>query len=136
VVATKPVWLVGVAATVVGAVATALVAVVAKAADVPLEIAASDGDLEAIPAAGFATMVLAAGAVGTLIALALSRWAKRPARTFLVVTVALTVASFASPLIAEDATTATRLVLELTHVVAAALIIPPIAYRLAQRPAR
>ena len=73
---------------------------------------------------------------GAWIALALSRWAKRPARTFLVVTVALTVASFASPLIAEDATTATRLVLELTHVVAAALIIPPIAYRLAQRPAR
>jgi len=48
----------------------------------------------------------------------------------------LTAVSLVTPLIAENATTATRVVLELMHLVAAAIIIPPIAYRLAQRPAR
>ena len=136
--ATRPVWLVGVAATVVAAVATALVAVVAKAADVPLQVVPSNGEgLETIPASGFATMTLVGGAIGTVLALALARWAKRPARTFVVVTVVLTVVSLASPLIAEDATTATRLVLELAHVVAAAIVIPTIAYRMARvTPAR
>ena len=136
-VATRPLWLVGVASTVAAAVVTSGVAAVARAADVPLRVASGNADPEVIPTAGFATMVLAMGAVGVILALALNRWAKRPARAFVVVTVVLTVASFLSPVLAaQDATTATRLVLELTHVVAAAIVIPPIAYRLAQRPAR
>jgi len=134
--ATRPPWLVGVASTVVAAVVTALVAAVAKAADVPLQVAPGAGEAaETIPTIGFAMFVLAAGAVGVVLALAAQRWAKRPARTFVVVTVVLTVVSFATPIIAENATTATRMVLALTHVVAAAVVIPPIAYRLAQRPA-
>ena len=36
--ATRPLWLVGLAATVAGAAVTALVAAVARAADVPLEL--------------------------------------------------------------------------------------------------
>ena len=135
--ATRPLWLVGVAATALAAVVTALVAEVAKAADVPMQVASSSGgDPETIPAGGFATMVLIGGAIGVVLALALARWAKRPACTFLVVTGVLTVVSFASPLIAENATTATRVVLELTHVVAAAIVIPPIAYRLAHHQGR
>jgi len=135
--ATRPLWLVGVAATALAAIVTALVAEVAKAADVPMQVASSSGgDPETIPAGGFATMVLIGGAIGVVLALALARWAKRPARTFLVVTGVLTVVSFASPLIAENATTATRVVLELTHVVAAAIVIPPIAYRLAHHQER
>src|SRR5262245_38795614 len=83
----KPVWMVGLAATVAGAVATALFAVVADAVGVPLEVASEAGGTpEAIPAAGFASLVLFAGVIGTLLALAINRWAKRPARTFLVVT--------------------------------------------------
>jgi hypothetical protein len=135
--ANKPLWLVGVASTVLAAVVTSLVAAVAKAGDVPLQVASSSGsDPETIPTAGFATMVLIMGAVGVVLALAVARWAKRPARTFVVVTAVLTIASFASPLIAYEATTATRLVLELTHVVAAAIVIPPIAYRLAHQQGR
>lgn len=136
--ATRPLWLVGVASTALAAAVTALVAAVAKAADVPLQVAPAAGDpVETIPTAGFATMVLAMGAIGVVLALAVARWAKRPARTFVVVTVVLTVASFASPLIlAEDATAATRIVLELTHVVAAAIVIPSIAYRLSHREGR
>src|SRR5687767_10022999 len=100
--ATRPVWLVGVASTVLAAVVTALVAVVARAADVPLQVAPGSGEApETIPASGFATMVLIMGAIGVVLALALARWAKRPARTFVVVTVVLTIVSFAGPLIAE-----------------------------------
>jgi hypothetical protein len=127
----KPVWMVGLVAAVAGAVATALFAVVADAVGVPLEVASeSGGTPEAIPPAGFATLVLAAGVIGTLLAVAVNRWAKRPARTFLVVTGVLTVVSMASPFIAQEATTATRIALGLSHIVAAAVIIPTIANRL------
>jgi hypothetical protein len=135
--ATRPLWLVGLAATVAGIAVTALVAAIASAADVPLEVASSsDAAPEAIPIGGFVTIVAACGVIGVLMALAFDRWAKRPARTFVIVATVLTVVSFASPLIAENATTATRVVLEICHVVAAAVIIPPIAYRLAQRSPR
>jgi hypothetical protein len=134
--ATKPVWLAGLAATVTGAVATTLIAAVAKAADVPLAVASSTDDAaEVIPTSGVTTLVLGIGVVGVLMALAFNRWATRPARTFVAVTVVLTAVSFITPTaaFAHNATTATRLVLELMHVVAAAIIIPPIAYRLANR---
>jgi hypothetical protein len=135
--ATRPLWLVGVAATVAGTAVTSLVAALAMAADVPLEVASSsDAAPEAIPISGFATIVVGCGIVGILLALAADRWARRPARTFVVVTTVLTIVSFASPIIAENATTATRVVLELCHVVAALVIIPPLAYRLAQRSPR
>jgi hypothetical protein len=134
--ATKPVWLVGVAATVAAAVVTMVIAAIAKAADVPLAVASSSGDApEAIPTAGVVPVVLVAGAIGIGLALAFNRWAKRPARTFVVVSAVLTVVSFITPTsaFAYNATTATRLVLETLHVVAAAIIIPTIAYRLARR---
>ncbi len=133
----KPVWMVGLAATVAGAVVTALFAVVADAVGVPLEVASeSGGTPETIPAAGFATMVLAAGVIGTLLAVALDRWAKRPARTFVVVAGVLAALSMASPFMAQEATTATRIALGLSHVVASAVIIPTIANRLPRQSTR
>jgi hypothetical protein len=120
-----------------GAAVTALVAAVAKAADVPLEVASSsDAAPEAIPLSGVAVLVVACGLVGVLIALGADRWLTRPARSFVVATAVLTAVSLVTPLIAENATTATRVVLELCHLVAAAIIIPPIAHRLAQRAPR
>jgi Family of unknown function (DUF6069) len=135
--ATRPLWLVGLAATVAGAAVTALVAAVASAADVPLEVASSsDAAPEAIPVSGVAVLVVICGIVGVVMALGTNRWATRPARAFVVATTVLTAVSLVTPLIAENATTATRVVLELNHLVAAAIIIPPIAYRLAQRSPR
>jgi Family of unknown function (DUF6069) len=135
--ATRPLWLVGLAATVAGAAVTALVAAVARAADVPLEVASSsDAAPEAIPVSGVAVLVVICGIVGVVMALGTNRWATRPARAFVVATTVLTAVSLVTPLIAENATTATRVVLELNHLVAAAIIIPPIAYRLAQRSPR
>jgi Family of unknown function (DUF6069) len=134
--ATRPLWLVGLAATVAGAAVTALVAAVARAADVPLEVASSSAAPEPIPVSGVAVLVVICGIVGVVTALGANRWATRPARAFLVATTVLTAVSLVTPLIAENATTATRVVLELTHLVAAAIIIAPIAYRLAQRSPR
>lgn len=88
---------------------------------------------EHIPLYGYAMSVVMSTVVGVLLAVALGRWAKRAARTFVVVTVLLTVASFALPHTTGHATTATRLVLDLTHMVAAAIVIPPLAGVLANR---
>jgi hypothetical protein len=128
----RPVWQVGGAAALVAAVATTLVALAAKAVDVPMKAAPRTEEVgRAIPMSGFAISTIMCTAVGVLIALALYRWATRPARIFVAVTVLLTLASFAGPITTGHATTATRLVLALTHVVAAAIVIPAVARRLA-----
>jgi hypothetical protein len=128
---------VGTACGVVAAVSTTLVAVVAKAADVPLRAAPRSADAgEAIPMNGFAFGTVTSVAVGIVLALVLRRFAKRPARTFTVVTIALTLVSFLGPITTGHATTATRVVLQLTHVVAAAIVIPAMARTLPARGAR
>jgi peptidoglycan/LPS O-acetylase OafA/YrhL len=100
------------------------VAAVARAADVPLAVGG-----KAIPVAGFAQLTLVGALVGILLAVALSRWASRPRRTFVVTTVALTALSVI-PDLSANATNGTRLVLALTHVVAAAIVIPALASKL------
>jgi hypothetical protein len=95
--------------------------------------ASADEAAQDIPLWAYAQATVASAVVGTLLALALNRYARRPARMFVVVTTLLTVVSFVGPTMAERATTATRVVLELTHVVAAVIVIPPLAARLARR---
>jgi Family of unknown function (DUF6069) len=123
----RPVWLVGVIASVVAAIATVVLALIAKGFDVPLEI---EGD--EIPVSGFAFITVLWSLVGTGLAMALARWAKNPARIFVIVTVALTLVSFV-PVITADATTATQVILVLAHVLAAAIVIPALAPRLSHR---
>jgi hypothetical protein len=136
-VATAPVWVVGAAASAVAAVATTLTVLAAKAVDVPLQAAPQTADgPEDLPVGAFPFSVVLSGVVGVLLAVALYRWAKRPGRTFVVATLVLTAVSFAGPITTGHATTATRVVLALTHVVAAAVVIPALAHRLTQRPAR
>jgi Family of unknown function (DUF6069) len=120
-------WRTGARAGVVAAVATTAVAAVALAVDVPLEV-----DGEQIPLAGFAQMTLLCTAIGLVLAKALGRWAAAPRRTFTTATVVLTALSLA-PDVAVSATTATKLVLVTTHLVAAAILIPPLAGRLPDR---
>jgi hypothetical protein len=135
--ATAPVWAVAAVSALVAAVAVGLTALVADLAGVPLEAAPQNADgPEAIPLWGFPMSMLMSGAVGVLIALAVARWSRKPARTWTIATVVLTVVSVAGPITTGHATTATRLVLELTHVVAAAIVIPALTWRLAQGPAR
>jgi hypothetical protein len=122
--ATKPVWRPGIVAGVFASVATVAVAALAQAADVPLEVGGED-----IPLAGFAQLTFVATMLGTLLAALVSRRARHPRHTFVVTTVALTILSIV-PDVFADAQTATRVVLALSHVVAAAIVIPRLASRL------
>jgi len=118
-------------AGVAAAVATTAVALGAKVIDIPMEAAPQNADAaRAIPLTGYAMGTLMCTAIGTVLAIVLARRAKRPAAWFVGITTLLTLASFAGPITAGHATTATRLVLCLTHVVAAAIVIPALTSRL------
>ena len=117
---TRPIWRTGATAGVAAAVATTAVAVAARAVDVPVEIAG-----ESIPVLGFAQLTLACTAIG----IGIARLCRDRRSRFVAVTLALTALSFVPDLTA-DATTATKLTLILTHVVAAAIVIPALAGRL------
>lgn len=133
--ASLPVWRVGALAGVVSAVAVTLTVVVAEALGVPMEAAPRTADAgEHLAAYMFPLSMVMSTALGTLIAAVLYRTARRPGRTFTIVALALTAISFSGPITTGHATTATRLVLELTHVVGAAIVIPALAYRLDRRP--
>jgi hypothetical protein len=114
----------GAVAAVAASVATTGVAVAADAIGVPIKIAG-----EAIPMAGFAQLTLFFSAVGIVIASVMARRAARPRHLFVSTTLALTALSFVPDVLA-DAQTATKLSLILTHVVAAAIVIPALASRL------
>lgn len=129
----RPVWRVGAVAAVAASVVTELFVAVAKAVDVPMESAGfTDGAGEEIPVGGFAMSIVLWSAVGVVLAGALARWAKRPAHTFVVTTVVLTALSLVPAAMANETTTATKVVLVLTHLLTAAIVIPAIASRLPQ----
>jgi Family of unknown function (DUF6069) len=123
---TRPsLWRTGLTAGLVAAVATTAIALVASAAGVSFEV---EGD--AIPLAGYAQMTLIGAGLGVLLATALRRWAKHPRSTFVRSTVALTALSIVPDLtMGFDA--ASAVTLALAHVVAAAIIVPRLADRLA-----
>ncbi|MFG3299319.1 DUF6069 family protein [Micromonospora chersina] len=115
----------GVLATVAASAATMAVAAAGHAAGVSLDLGGAP-----IPVAGFGVLTAAFSLVGVVIAALLSRFARRPRRTFVRTTVVLTVLSLAPDLIA-DAGAATKVLLMLTHLVAAAIVVPAVARRLA-----
>ena len=122
--ATPKLWRTGASAGLVAAGATAAVAAQASAADVSLKVSG-----EAIPVIGFAQVTFVASLIGAAIAIVVSHRASRPRRTFVNTTLALTVLSIVPDVLA-DAQTSTRLTLALTHIVAAAIVIPVLASRL------
>ena len=96
IIATSPVWLLGVLAAVAAAIVTELFALGARAIGVPMEAGSLGADTAApIPLGGFAMGTLMWSVVGIILAVVLAQWAKRPARTFVVTTVVLTVLSLA-----------------------------------------
>ena len=117
-------------AGVAASAATFGLAGVAHALDVPLRISG-----EQIPSYSFVELTLAATIAGLVVAIAAASRAARPRRTFVRATLALTGLSFVPDLLV-DAQTATRITLMLTHVAAAAIVIPALASRLARSGAR
>lgn len=114
----------GIIAGLVAGAAAATTAAIAHAAGVPLKV---DGDV--IPTIGFAQLSLVFVLVGAGIAKLFAARARHPRATFVKTTIALTALSVVPDALA-NATTATRLTLALTHVVAAAIAIPALASRL------
>jgi hypothetical protein len=115
----------GAAAGVAAAVATTGVAAAADAIGVPITIGG-----ESIPLLGFAQLTLVATAIGVVLASVMNRRASQPRHTFVATTLVLTAVSFLPDVLA-DAAASTKVTLVLTHVVAAAIVIPALASRLA-----
>jgi hypothetical protein len=116
--------LTGSVATVAAAAATALVAAAGQAVGISTAVSGAP-----IPTSGFAVLTVIFSVLGLAIATALRRFARHPRTAWIRTTVALTVLSFVPDVLA-DAAVATKVLLMLTHVVAAAIVIPAVARRL------
>jgi hypothetical protein len=114
----------GLVATALASGATSIVAAAGHAAGISLDVAGAP-----IPVPGFAVLTAIFSLVGLVIAAVLSRVARRPRTAFVRTTVVLTALSFVPDVIA-DANPATKMLLMLTHLVAAAIVIPAVARRL------
>lgn len=121
----KPVWAHGLAATVAAAAATTAIAAIAKSAGVSFEVDGQD-----IPLLGFTQLTVIFSLIGVGLAALFARRARRPRSTFVRTTVVLLVLS-----VIPDATfgfdVASALCLMLAHLVAASIVIPTLAARLA-----
>ncbi|NES27857.1 hypothetical protein GCE86_10190 [Micromonospora terminaliae] len=115
----------GVIAAVAASAATMAVAAAGNAAGVGLDVGGAP-----IPVTGFGVLTVVFSLVGVVIAALLSRFARRPRRAFVRTTVVLTVLSLV-PDVIVDAEATTKVLLMLTHLVAAAIVIPAVARRLA-----
>jgi hypothetical protein len=114
----------GIAATAAASLATMAVAAGGHAAGISLDLSGVP-----IPVTGFGTLTAVFSLVGLVLAAVLSRFARAPRRTFVRTTVVLTVLSLV-PDVIVDAAPATKALLMLTHLVAAAIVIPAVARRL------
>jgi len=122
----RAVWRHGLAAALVAATTTTVLAVVASAAGISFE----DSTGASIPLLGFAQMTLLFSLIGTGMAAVMARRARRPRRTFVRTTVALTALSFVPDLLVGfDAASAVTLMA--LHTVAALIVVPTLARRLA-----
>lgn len=123
----QPVWKHGVAAAAVAAAATTSLAAIASAAGVSL----GDGGDESIPLASFTFFTLIFSLVGVGIAAVMARKARRPRTTFVRTAIALLALSFVPDLtLGFDAGTAATLIT--LHIVAASIVVPTLAGRLAR----
>ena len=116
----------GLLATLAAMAATTLAAALARAVGVDFEVA--DGG-EPIPLSGFAVVTGFFSVVGVVIAATLLRWSARPAERFVQTAVTLTAISLVAPLL-SGADTPTITALLGLHLVAAAVMIPTLWWRL------
>ena len=128
----RPVWLVSIIAAVVAAVATELYGLVARAVGIPMEAGGSGADTaSAISVGMFAMATFIAMIWATILVVAIARFARSPATTFLRTAVVLAVLTLAGPLAAGATATSTKIMLCGAHVLAAFIVIPILTQRLA-----
>jgi hypothetical protein len=120
----KPLVTGGLTAAAVAAAATATVAAAGEFAGISRSVGGTP-----IPVSGFAVLTVICSMVGLVLALVLTRTARRPRTAFVRTTIVLTALSLVPDVLA-DASAATKVLLMLTHLVAAAIVVPAIARRL------
>ncbi|GAA1072245.1 DUF6069 family protein [Tsukamurella spumae] len=122
-----PLWRHGLAAAVGASIVTTAIAAIASGAGVTF--AGPDG--ASIPLLGFAQLTLVFSLIALGIAAVLARRARRPRATFVRVCAGLLVLSFV-PDLTFGFDGASAAVLILTHIAAAAIVVPVLARRLAR----
>ena len=127
----RPLWQVGLAAAVMSAVVSVIVYLAARAAGVPMELTeVFEDEFARMPVMNMAWGALLEGGVaGTVLAIACRRWTSRPRSYFVALAMSGLIASFALP-VASDASTATKVVLSISHVIVAVIIVPALALAL------
>ena len=130
--ARQSVWLHGLVATVAAAAATTGVAAVAQALGVEF-VALNDPKRIPIPPLGFAELTVVFSLIGVALAAILARTARHPRRAFVTTALVLLALSFIPDLtdVLAQWELSTKIALVLTHIVAAAIVIPTLARRLA-----
>jgi hypothetical protein len=127
----RPLWRVGLGAALIAAAASIVVYVAARAAGVPMELTeVFEDEFARMPVANMAfAALLEGGAAGTVLAAACRRWSRRPRLSFVTLTTVGLIASFTLPIL-SDASTATKVVLSISHIVVALIIVPPLTLAL------
>ncbi|MGH3679192.1 MAG: DUF6069 family protein [Natronosporangium sp.] len=127
----RPLWQIGLGAALVAAAASVIVYLVARAAGVPMELTGVfENELARMPVQDMAFAALLEGGIaGTALATVCRRWARRPRSYFVALAMTGLIASFALP-ITSDASTATKAVLSISHVIVAVIVVPPLALAL------
>ena len=129
------VWKHGLAAVIAATVVVTAIAAVASRAGVSF-VDPAKPEIP-IPPSGFAMLTAVFSLIGVALAAILARTARRPRSTFVRTTVVLLVLSIvpdfvAIPKLSPDFDTATSFTLAALHLVAAAIVIPVLAGRLAE----
>ena len=129
-------WAVGAVTGVVSSLIVVALVAIAERVGVPMEVAEnSTKQPERIPLLGYGTVILGSTLIGLLLATAFGHWTARPRLAFVITALVLTAVSFAFPA-TTTATTATKVMLGITHVIPATLIIAAIAAHLPSRRVR
>ncbi|MEZ0109775.1 small-conductance mechanosensitive channel [Catenulispora sp. EB89] len=129
----RPVWQVSYLSGLAAGVVTEIWGLAARAAGVPMKAAGlGSPHATAITVGMFALGTMVVVFWFTFVTAAVARFSRRPARLYVRLTVPLTFLSLLIPGTAADTAVSTKLVLAVAHLLAAAVIIPSVAYRLAQ----
>ena len=126
-----PVSIVAAGALVAGGVATEAYSWLARAMGVDFAFGVDGSAREEIPAFGFVGAVVMFGAIAILFAPAVARWARSPRRTWNRTAWTLAVASLLPIAPVAEGAVSTEVGLGVAHLVAAAVVIPRVAARLA-----
>jgi hypothetical protein len=129
--ARRPLWWVGLVSGLVASAASVVVFVIARIAGVPMQLTeVFDDQFRRMSIVSFVVAPLLDGALlATVTAAACRRWTRRPRRWFVTLATIGAVVSLELP-IASDGTTATKVVLCISHVVVALILVPALALAL------